>query len=263
MKAKERLIEVKPPADLKLCFRAFPPEVLPEDGCLRLTDDLAQLKAEIVRSRREELAWPHIQYLWPLHPAVEWLNDRLLAAFRRHEAPVLELSGRLEPGERVYVLSGLIPNRQGQPLIHRWVGICCQGRLIDRVEPFPDTVARLRLGQEPIPNPGKPLDTIPLANLLPAVVEKATAWIRDCRTEFERSMQPRLNELLARLKGLKDRQMKQLELGETLSATRRDERKRGIDRTFAEYEQWARDAMTSGEKPYIQVVVVLTGVEVS
>ena len=48
---------------------------------------------------------------------MEWLVDRKLATFGRHEAPVLQLTSALEIGEVLMVLLGTIPNRSGQPVI--------------------------------------------------------------------------------------------------------------------------------------------------
>lgn len=60
----------------------------------------------IAESRRNESAWPRQHYLWRLNPVVGWLNDRMLALFGRHEAPVLAGLPGLERDETVFVLSG-------------------------------------------------------------------------------------------------------------------------------------------------------------
>ena len=65
--------------------------------------------------------------LWEHHPIVNWVNDKVVAAFGRHEAPVLTLSGCLKAQEVIFIVSGLIPNLKSHPLIHRWFGVRFRG----------------------------------------------------------------------------------------------------------------------------------------
>ena len=54
---------------------------------------------------------------------MEWLGDRVLTAFGRHRAPVLQ-SQQLAPGEQAFILMSLVPNRKGQPLLVEWQVAC-------------------------------------------------------------------------------------------------------------------------------------------
>ena len=58
---------------------------------------------------------------------VAWLNDRILAAFGRHEAPVLAGVPGLAPDKTVFVISGLVPNRKRHPPVYEWVGVTFRG----------------------------------------------------------------------------------------------------------------------------------------
>jgi hypothetical protein len=69
----------------------MPSEIRPEDGWFMLSADREVIRQEIKRSRKDERTWPRIHYLWPLHPILEWVNDKVTATFGRHEAPVLDL----------------------------------------------------------------------------------------------------------------------------------------------------------------------------
>ena len=95
------------PDDLRRRFGYFPREVFPENGRFALTADRNRMRDAIAHSRRDETAWPTLHYLWRLNPVVGWLNDRMLAAFGRHEAPVLAGVPNLAADETVFVLSGL------------------------------------------------------------------------------------------------------------------------------------------------------------
>ena len=111
------------PGDLSRRFEHFPREVTPENGRFTLTADRNRMRDAIVDSRREETAWPTVHYLWRLNPVVGWLNDRMLAAFGRHQAPVLTGAPGLAAAETVFVLSGLVPNRRSHPLLYEWVAV--------------------------------------------------------------------------------------------------------------------------------------------
>lgn len=66
-------------------------QVFKENGAFIMSEDKNTIQKEIKASRKDEKAWPGIHYLWSLNPVVEWINDKLLAAFGRHEAPVIKL----------------------------------------------------------------------------------------------------------------------------------------------------------------------------
>ncbi|MGM0681442.1 MAG: helicase-related protein [Thermodesulfobacteriota bacterium] len=118
---ESRMIRFAVPEDLKHRFRYLPREIWPGDGKLLMTDDTSKVQDEIKRCRKDEQAWPKFHYLWPLHPAISWLNDKVLAGFSRNEAPILTLTS-LPSDEIIYILTGIIPNLKGQPLVQRWVG---------------------------------------------------------------------------------------------------------------------------------------------
>ena len=77
------------PEDLVARYSYLPTEIFPTTRRLVLTTDRRRVAEAIAESRRSESAWPAVHYLWPLSPVVTWLNDRMLAAFGRFEAPVL------------------------------------------------------------------------------------------------------------------------------------------------------------------------------
>ena len=91
--------------DLKHRLRySMPREIWPGDDTFVLSADREVIQDEIKRSRKDENAWPRIHYLWQHNPVVEWINDKVVAGFGRHEAPVLTLLGALNG--RIYRLGG-------------------------------------------------------------------------------------------------------------------------------------------------------------
>jgi hypothetical protein len=217
------------------------------------------------QARKEEHAWPALQYLWPLHPAVEWVNDKVLAVFRRHEAPVLTLpAGMLRPNETVFVVSGLIPNRRRHPLVHRWFCARFLGQREDGLEPFDALLARTGLGRREIPNPGRSIDTSALAPMIAIAIASVREAMRAERRSFNEHLRDRLDDHLERLQTLRERHLSHLEdrfAGEGGLVAAREARKardrRTIDRLFADHETWARETMTTEDSPFLQVIAVL------
>jgi hypothetical protein len=221
------------------------------------------IQDEIKRSRKDENAWPRIHYLWQHNPVVEWINDKVVAGFGRHEAPVLSLQGALNSGETVFILSGLIPNRKGHPLVHRWFGVTFKGDKFQQIEEFEALLARTGLGKTSLPNRGDNIDIEALRQLLPKAVQKARDYMSEKRNAFEEVINEKLNEQLNALDRLKTKQYEQLELFymDKRQVSKKEQDKREIDRKFDEFWTWVEDTMTTDDNPFIQVIAVLKGAE--
>ncbi|MEN8168421.1 MAG: ATP-dependent helicase, partial [Pseudomonadota bacterium] len=235
-----------------------------EQGQFILTDDIEVIKQEIARSREDENAWPKIHYLWPQHPIAEWVGDRMLAAFGRHTAPVIELPEGLSNGESVFIINGMVPNRKSHPLVNEWLGVSFKDDTFHRIEPFADLLNRTGLGAQPIPNRGKSLPLERLQKQLPAAVTKAHAWVIEKRDAFEQQINQKLDEQLTELDRLRERQMQQLELSlqgsrqqEGAKAHLRATREQDINTLFDQYIQWVEETMTTERQPWLQVICVL------
>lgn len=254
------------PEDLRRRFGYFPREVTPENGRFALTADRNRMRDAIARSRGDEKDWPTVHYLWRLNPVVGWLNDRMLAAFGRHEAPVLAGVPSLAADETVFVLSGLVPNRRSHPLLYEWIAVEYRGARFEAVVPFDEVLARTGLGRDGIANRGLRADTDVLRRLLPDAVTRARAWVVERRRAFESRVNDKLNDELEALERLKTRQLCQLELqlersdqAEAFKRARQERGRRDIDTIFKEYLEWVQDTMTTEPQPYIKVVCVMTG----
>ncbi|MFZ4775255.1 MAG: DEAD/DEAH box helicase, partial [Terrimicrobiaceae bacterium] len=122
-------IELYLPEDLLQRLKRLPTEIQTEDKLWVLTTDRAAVMRDIRACRKEDQRWPRVHLLWQQHPAIEWLHDKILFAFGRHDAPVVELPS-LPAGETIVLATGIIPNRKGHPLIQRWAGIRFEGDLV-------------------------------------------------------------------------------------------------------------------------------------
>ncbi|MDT8391921.1 MAG: DEAD/DEAH box helicase [Lentisphaeria bacterium] len=255
--------------DFTHCMRDLPQEVraeIREETQVIVTTDRQRLKNEMVRCRKEEHAWPRFSLLWDLHPVMDWFNNSVLTVFGRHEAPVIHVPKGLQPGQTLFLMTGLIPNRKSQPLIHRWFGLLFSDGKTPEILFLDQVINLVGLGFGKIPNPGKSVDSKRLAKLLPRAVDDARQWMSASRDEFHATIQPLLDKHMAELKRLKGDRMRQLELdfGDATTTSRRqaskkEARQREIDTVFAETEKWIADTMTTEDDPYIRVVAAFVG----
>ena len=190
----------------------------------------------------------------------------MLAAFGRHEAPVLAGAPGLSGDETVFVLSGLVPNRRSHPLLYEWIAVSYRGARFEAVVPFDEVLARTGLSRDGVANRSLPADTDALRPLLPDAVARGRAWVVERRRAFENRINEKLNDELAALERLKARQLHQLELqlersdqAEAFKRARQERGQRDIDTIFKEYLEWVQDTMTTEPQPYIKVVGVMTG----
>ncbi len=263
-----RRAEITATDDLKHRFKFLPREIWPDNGFFILSADTNVIKDEIKRSRKDEKSWPRIQFLWEHHPIVSWINDKVLSAFGRNQAPVLFLPEHLEKKQAVFIISALIPNRKSHPLLHYWLAVSFKNNKFESIIPFESLQEKIGLGVKKLPNIGSKIDTENLKTLLPAAIEKTKERMSSKWGDFEDDINKKLNDYLKELERLKGKQYAQLELDfgivsekavQTIS--RKEKRKRQIDQIFDDFITWVEDTMTTENNPYIQVVAALVGKE--
>jgi hypothetical protein len=258
-----RTLSLTAPRDLQERLKlAMPAEARAKDHRYTLTTsriDMADAIERARQARRDEDTWPAIHYLWPQHPIMEWLTERVLTAFGRHRAPVIRLP-QLAEGEQAFILLSLIPNRKGQPLLIEWrVAVLQQGEW--KLEAFPDFAARTGLQAGKLPNSGQTIDATSLQQNLPAAVTAMRKFMVERQKTFATDMDARLEHTLADLARLQGHQEEQLELrfaksglAENLKRGQREQRTQHIRKVFDDYRDWVRDTMTTEPEPFIQVL---------
>lgn len=261
-----RTLTLTAPLDLQQRLRQIPREARDADDRYVLSGQVQRVAEAIEKARqakREDDSWPAIHYLWPQHPISEWLRDRVLTHFGRHTAPVLR-SPQLADGERAILMMGLIPNRKGQSLLVDWQVAVLRGKETIRFEPFDAFSNRVGLRAGELPNPAKPIDLAPLQSDLQMAVAQMQARMEQQQQAFAADMDYRLQESLAKLKRLQERQVEQLELRlekqgglDNLRQGKRERRVGQIRRVFDEYEIWVRDSLQTEPHPYIQVLAAV------
>jgi superfamily II DNA/RNA helicase len=221
----------------------------------RITQAIEQAR----QARADEESWPTLHYLWPQHPIMEWLSDRVLTAFGRHRAPVIQCP-ELAEGEQAFMLMGLIPNRKGQPLLIEWqVAVYSGNQWV--LQAFPEFVERTKLQAHKLSNRNQGINTTTLQANLPSAVAAMQRHMVSRQEAFASEMTARLAGTLADLEILQGRQFEQLELrlstnqqAEQFKRTKREQRTQHIRKVFDEYRLWVQDTMTTEPQPFIQVL---------
>ncbi|HET9955424.1 MAG TPA: DEAD/DEAH box helicase, partial [Polyangiaceae bacterium] len=181
------------PLDLRERYRFLPPELHQRgnDWTFKLTCDRELVQKALERSRQSENGWPEYELFWEQHPIAEWLNDRMAAHFRRHEAPLLSLPRGLTPGECAFVFQGVLSNQRSQPMLVEWFAVIFGLEDGSRVEPLTRLIERVQL-TEALVNPGRTLDVTRPTALRGAAVAAA----REHMTHLREARRERLTPVL-------------------------------------------------------------------
>lgn len=264
----ERLIALTAPLDLQERLRQLPREAQADNDHYALCAEPQRMADAIETARQaraEQDTWPKLHYLWPQHPIVEWLGDRVLTHFGRHRAPLLQ-SHKLAPGEQAFILMSLIPNRKGQPMLVEWQVASRVGQGAFGLEAFDTFIVRAGLKAGGLPNRGHTPElattTQAMQSALPAAVRTMHAYMLQQQAAFSAQLAQRLEGTLADLQRLQGRQIEQLSLDldkqlETVKRGRFEQKSRDIHRVFDDYRRWVEDTLTTEPQPWIQVLAAV------
>lgn len=264
----ERVIAITAPPDLQSRLSQLPREAQAPNDHYSLCADPKRMSVAIElarQARAEEETWPRLHYLWPQHPIMEWLGDRVLTHFGRHRAPLLQ-SLRLSPGEQAFVLMSLIPNRKGQPMLVEWQVACRVGQGPFALEPFESFATRAGFRAGGLPNRGQTTELAAthqaMQAALPGAVRAMHAYMVNQQKGFAVELAEKLSGTLSDLERLQARQLEQLNLDlqnqlETVRRGRFEQRSQHIQRVFDDYRRWVEDTLTTEPQPWIQVLAAV------
>ena len=264
---KSGQIDISLPDDLRRRLKKHPEEILAnESGHFCLTTDRKALNREIIRCRSEEGLWPRLHLLWELHPALRWMQDKLLGKFGRNQAACIHLR-HLDPGERIVIGTGIIPNRKGHPLIQRWYGVRFLAGTLKDTLTLEQILVRTRFAENH-PNPALTIDFAAVESLFPETVECLAIHLSEARDAFRRDTQPELQRQLAKLTAFLDSRTSQLEfefneaLSKGLASThdykrqKKEAEQRAIQKKHDDYKTWITETMETEDSPSIRLFAV-------
>jgi len=261
----EQIIALTAPSDLQVRLKQLPREVQADNDHYSLCADPERLMVAIETARQakaDEESWPQLHYLWPQHPIMEWLGDRVITHFGRHKAPLMQ-TPYIAPDEVAFILTSLIPNRKGQPLLVEWRVASRKGTGAFVLEPFDAFATRAKLKAGALPNRGV-IDGLQnvkqqMQQALPTAVESMRTFMVERQQGFSAELAEKLKGTLDELQRLQSKQMEQLQFDlekqlETVKRGRFEQRSQQIRRVFDDYRQWVQDTLTTEPQPWIQVI---------
>jgi superfamily II DNA or RNA helicase len=259
-------IELQPDDDLdRYLKQQLATEMRPSDNVYVLSKSV-QVVQNAIETARNTDEWPTIQYLWPLHPMVQWLDFKMLSLVGRQRAPVIRVQRGIKSEETLVLISALIPNRRGQPVLNDWfaVRVVSNGSVSGTLT-FHELIQETGLGREDIPNIEKPHDAAGLQTLLAPALEFAQRRMAEQHKVFSAEARRRAAEefdKLARLRRLHHEQLA-LTLGSgdahfaKMRERQREARASDIDKLFTEYETWVSQTLELDSRAHLAVAAVL------
>ena len=259
-----------PPEDLMRRFDYLPPELRNAKNALKLTVDRDRVMEALEAARQEEGKWPEWQLFWEQHPVSEWLDDRVLGKFARHEAPVLKMAHGIGPGERVFIFQGMFSNERSQPVLVDWFGVRVQDGAPSGIVSLAEIARDVGLNGMPS-NPGGGLtegESTKLTALLEPVVDIAREHMKALRNRRAEEIGGPLKENIRKLKRWRDRRVRDLD-------QRRDDlmNKRGrvrvdqqriledvreeTEKLYRDRHEWVTKVLRTVPDPYLRLAAVL------
>lgn len=248
----------------KRLLALLPEEAMPQGDYLRLSDDKDFCMAEMKRSMQNnmaETAWPKVQYLWKLHPLFTWVNDKAGLLYGRGEAPIVGLPDVLKPSEMIFLVTGSIPNKRSTPLVDEWFGLLYENGSFKGSLSMNEVLRKTNLRNTNIPNSNALTgeDVQQAAELLPDVVEHAKEYLHGYYLQYEKRINPLLDEEIDKLAELETKH-KNYQLSLFESERKKSEQERMVDELFDKFTSWVTDTLSIQNNPYIRIVTVLKGV---
>lgn len=237
--------------------KSLPSEIIPTIGEKYIfTDNIDDVKLEMERCRKEETAWPKKMLLWDQNPFVGWITDRLLTVFGRNQAPFIYVPRIQGRGETIVLLSGMIPNLKGQPVVEDWFAVVFEQLQFKEVLTIEQFMRRTGLGERQIPNSQRQGDPKIIKYVLPESLKIGKEEILRSKELYKQQINPQVVEQIEKLKTLEERQYRFTERT-TYGEERKDRENRRIAKNFQEYTEWIKSTLRCGDDPYLRVICMV------
>ncbi len=258
-------VEIKVTPELRRRLAVLIPEdAMPQTDYLRLSPDKNFCMNEMKRSMQNnmsETAWPATQFLWPIHPVFNWIDDKASLLFGRGEAPLVGIPEKLSEREVIYIIAGTIPNRKSTPVVDEWFGLKFEnGKFVEEMT-IEQVILKTGFGRNDVPNRNNLPESAKgiVGEAMNVVVEEAQKVLKRYFKEYQDNIDPLIYEELEKLEGLKDKH-KTYQLSLFESERKKGEEERRVDALFNTYIDWVHDTLEIEDNPYLRVVAVLMGV---
>ena len=259
--------------DFKKRSEFIPREALPEDWEFILSSDRDMIQKDIEDSRMKtkqgESSWPSVQLFWEQHPVMEWLSDRVLAKFGRHDAPVI-ITDNLAQNEYVYLFQGIMSNMKSQPLLVEWFGVVYKDNNKSDILFLKETLEYAGFNRE-VTNPMSECQiTSMIESNLGEAVNEASEWMIELNKERGQALQARMKEDEIRFRNWHSKSLAELERMEETEVNKNGavrkhirekitHRRSDIDTLQNNRQQWLEETMKAVKAPYLKLACVFSG----
>jgi superfamily II DNA or RNA helicase len=241
--------------------RYMPAEAVGPGQRIELTDRASNVTAAIAQARASDRAWPSLQYLWDVHPLVQWLGDRAESLFAHGEAPLCDVQQGLESGETAVLVHGSIVDGLGRPSADLWGIVMIKDGALSRIDM--DVASFLKhigfTGDTANPARETPL---PSTSLLEVAVEAFQDELSKARrakqselSEVAKNIRSRLDEFRGRfdtqlaLQFGDNVDMASVSLPERARLSRKAQLQRKTEAMFKASEKWIAETCTLSDDP--------------
>jgi superfamily II DNA or RNA helicase len=249
-----RLVELRPPADLRRRLAFLPQDYLAERGVrdrLVFATSVAAGERSLAEARRHGSTsqWPEAHFLGPLHPVLDWATDRALARIGRGEVPVVYGTVPLP----IVLVQGVLHNERGQVLMHAPRGVMARDpETLWVIEDLVDVLQIAGIGPDSV-NPGLPVDADAWAWLVPAAVRRMTE-------EMQALAKERLGEVVGPVREAAVRIRAWRKAGEAFAASQPPAQAAKLRRRIEEHGTAAQElatAMADSREPLVRPLVAV------
>jgi ERCC4-related helicase len=251
------------PEDLRRRCEFIPDEAIPRDWIFRLTTDREWVMKAIAEARKKEGEWPKDQLFWELHPVMEWLMDRLLVRFGRHEAPVI-VTSKMPSDDFIYLFQGVISNQRSQPVITDWFGVHVSQTHAWAYLELEDVLQETGFVNG-LPNPEKESGRLnEITENLSKAVSAAKQFMDHQRAERGEELGGILREDMRKLARWRQACLQRIAAEENsavgVRASRLAQERHDVEALYSQREQWLKETFTTVGVPYIRLAVVYSGI---
>jgi superfamily II DNA or RNA helicase len=284
-------------SDLKARLKAvLPEEIMADRDYMQMSPDknfcLQQMR-ESFQNSLSESAWPSTQYLWRLHPIFEWINDKAGLIYKRGEAPLIGLSDGVGPGDIIFVVAGVIPNRKSIPVVSGWFGLHYANGEFKQKITMNQIIERTGFGVRELPNNNLVNDTHAqnAQKLVKDAIERARGIFSQLEAEYSGKTNPLIDEELPKLEELRRRRIKAVKEqhqngkqqpegdgdlgsgqydrnkdGKGLSKkaeerkNKEEEELRSVEKEFNDFIEFVKNSLETEKNPYLRIVAAIAGI---
>ena len=249
---------------MKSIVSQLPVAVRPKESRFVLSSDPKAMMRSIEKCRAFDNTWPGLQYLWPVHPFMDWMTDKIRMSFNRLEAPAIWLSS-MSPGTFSYLITVLWPNRKGVTIFQRWYLVTGRADGAFEVSEFEESELYQTLRSNRLPNREHVSNLLDIAQQrVPEAVDRAKEHALDDRQEFRDNLEVTLKQHLDDLRELEERQQIYIEdifqPGRGIEQVQLFQKQKELEKVqmrFQEFRNWIESSMTMEEAPYVHISAVL------